>query len=264
MGIRPRLPAPRTPPMSSMTCKDSQDADFAQHRIHLQGTEFGTDKTVFVTEHQDNDLHSVAANEEEFLMELKEQDHIKSHRFAMLCTKIQSTIAHAKACGLFSNNVKFDSPSDLFFREGIHVKELPAILISDTALEIEWRAAYDERKLNFKQSLKECNTSIESKMADVSLNLLQTSAYVSNISDMTPSLECVPIQAWIEGNGTSLSSSPDCNIINSFIAEFTLNKEQALAFSIVADHSMHVRKKPLTISLIGARETEKSQLITSP
>ena len=96
-----------------------------------------------MTEHQDNDLHSVAANEEEFLMELMEQDHIKSNRFAMLCTEIQSTIAHAKACGLFCNDVKFDSPSDLFFREGIHVKELPVILISDTALEIEWHCRQD-------------------------------------------------------------------------------------------------------------------------
>ncbi len=104
--------------------------------------------------------------------------------------------------------------------------------------------------------------SIESKMADISLNLLQTSAYISNISDMTPS-ECVPIQTWIEGNGTSLSSSPDCNIINSFITEFTLNKEQALAFSIVADHSMHVGKKPLTMFLRGAGGTGKSQVIKS-
>ena len=50
-------------------------------------------------------------------------------------------------------------------------------------------------------------------------------------------------------------------MIDELIADFTLNKEQALAFRLVASHSMGDGKQPLSLFLGGAAGTGKSQVI---
>jgi chromosomal replication initiation ATPase DnaA len=59
-------------------------------------------------------------------------------------------------------------------------------------------------------------------------------------------------------------SNPDPNInINQLVEEFTLNKEQARAFRIVAEHSMKDKPSPLRMYLGGPGGTGKSRVINA-
>ena len=109
-------------------CKDSRDADYAQCRIKMRGTDCTVTQSI---PDDGSDFLSDPAGEEELLVELKKHDQIHHNRNEISNHDIDDTIHHAKACGLF--------PSVNY--EDMHTMDLdydPPVLVNDTSQQQVW------------------------------------------------------------------------------------------------------------------------------
>jgi hypothetical protein len=136
---------------------------------------------------------------------------------------------------------------------------------NDTSLEDEWQHAYDQRKQYWKHhTIKDSHHSLSDRTSSPILSQM------SNINDgqslhnafTKKAGETISIPIVVHDPENIVSKPPKVDI-NAMIHEFSLNTEQARAFSLIATHSTQNDMEPLCMFLGGAGGTGKSCVIST-
>jgi hypothetical protein len=132
--------------------------------------------------------------------------------------------------------------------------------------EISWQNAYDDRKEQWKRwasAADPTNTThdAESERNTTSGGISDGSAFREPLSANQPLIRDADML--LDREPATATTAPVDLDVESFAAHHNLNKEQARAFSIVAEHSKNRDNKPLRMYLGGKGGTGKSRVITA-
>ena len=229
-------------------CKDSRDDHFTQRRVRNRDRQNQvSDSVIQTTETTDN--NGLTENDNDSILEhLLAIDNCHSASTEKSREDVVSCVTYAEESGLFSSlsTSPHENPNNENLEE-----------VNDDALSYEdiWKAEYDTRRLQWKQQA--CQSAAQPQARE--------SIYESNIQHETNTLSaateeirepqiCTPQLA------TDLEPVID---MEQIIQQFTLNREQARAFRIVAQHSLQNKPHPLRMFLGGAGGTGKSRVINA-
>lgn len=243
-------------------CKDSRDDHFVQRRNRNRNRASQIPSEITQTQDTNNDNNDFVGNtdSEETIL-----DHLLSITDSQPATMhktrqdVLTCLKYTTDCGLFS------SPSDQMlvdsdFNDGLdHVGE------EELTKEDIWKAEYENRRLQWKKRTCELSSSVQISSTDRPNNtndrqiLNDGSAFRINVSNQE---NHEPLQPHIQPFAEMIDPEPMV-AVEQLVEEFTLNKEQARAFRIVAEHSMKNKPSPLRMYLGGSGGTGKSRVINA-
>ena len=238
-------------------CRDERDDHFANRANqarHLRTAQTRLNKT--------NHLGDVLTEDllHEHLQQIKD---FQSDKVANVLTTAVTCLDHIESSGFLQINKQHV----MIGLETVEKNYVQVADATDNNLELLWQAAYDDRKVNAKQALKNLPKVIEptettrttftglasgmaSKSVDV-LNVLQTE---QNTNTYLPAP--VPIVA-----GNPLLNVEKNVDIKSVAEKWNLNKEQTLAFRLIVEKSLLPLTDPLRLIISGQGGTGKSRVI---
>ena len=237
-------------------CKDSRDDHFQsrqQKRSHNTDTHEATQREVC------DDF--VFGNAEQIGDEIL--DHINDAECAR-SNAISNSASDAIAC------VRAAEHAGMFQSENVMVTDSASnhhMETTDQALEKIWANEYEQYKTNWRSSLinshPQSGTSrAEHHTASVSVQNVHQGRDDVHMADSYQHEQSCSIH--IASTPTDTLTIPnELDVTESLITEFTLNKEQTQAFSMVAEHSCRDKPEQLQMFLGGPGGTGKSQVINA-
>ena len=238
-------------------CKDSRDDHFANRRsgIRNRANQILNGQSCSRSEDdfgRDNDSEDLILEHLVSIQNSRSVASIQAQQDVLTCLK------HAETAGLFPARGAVDVDRTLAVNDNLNEE----IFEQQPALEELWKKKYDDRKQEWKKKaqvvpVQTTNTNTSSNLVDSAqtCNIRDGSAFRSAaINSVQRPTICQNIPA------TDADREVD---IDEIVQEFTLNREQARAFRIVALHSLEEKPKPLRMYLGGPGGTGKSRVINA-
>jgi hypothetical protein len=127
----------------------------------------------------------------------------------------------------------------------------------DSTREADWKSTYELRKADLKQrkssgsTVMDSNALTQSEQSSASIRKVAGRLAAQSASTIDPSVTVLP----------PTPAVPLALSVQGYIAKWTLNEEQSLAFRIIADHADSHDKPPLQMYIGGSAGTGKSRVI---
>ena len=235
-------------------CKDSRDEDFAARRVRVRGDnqrDFSNDLINVTTAGlRDDDL-----GHEDFEMLAMNLDQImgmRTRRRDAVGQDAEDVVHIGEAAGLFDALPSQSLPT------------WPSPSLRDAELEANWRAAYEQNKVAFKESLRPIPPTMANPDAVHAANEANVMIGTLMMAHESPHGSNNPSDGVLFVPATkSVGAAEGYASIEEYVEKFTLNPEQAHAFRTVAEHSL-VRdgsRPPLRMLMHGPGGTGKSRII---
>jgi hypothetical protein len=238
-------------------CRDSRDDHFTErrNRNRNRANQLPGENTR-QCQLADDDFSTEGDSEELILEHLMSISNSCSTLTSKSQQDVTTCLTYANDAGLFSSS-ESKEVNDYSDEDTEHVSQ------EQLPIEQIWKAEYEERRLNCRK--KACEPL--SHMTNTSTNKAYTHPIIRNASAFTTydthaQQHALPLDSRIQQHIEACDPETDVDI-KQFIDEFTLNKEQARAFTIVAEHSMMNKPPALRMYLGGAGGTGKSRVITA-
>ena len=220
-------------------CKDSKDSFYRTRRNRTTRSEG--------IHGQERNLDEPGM--EDILHHIESVENYYSHATMESISDITDCLSELENTNLF--NVLGTAGADSFNRT-----ECPEriMLPDDNTLEGQWKDAYEKRRDEWKQKLSNVHTKTTSAPPTDTLQpfVMATADVRQNLPPMGAQVMQIP----------PINPTPHTNVtVEELVRAWTLNTEQARAFSIIALHSMESKPKPLRMYLGGPGGTGKSRVI---
>jgi len=240
-------------------CKDSRDDHFTNRRSHMHNRSsqnFNGQSWSRLSEDdfgRDNDSEGLILEHLVSIQDSRSTAHIQAQQDLLTC------LEHATTAGLFCT----ENAMDVDQRKEDPLSE--EVFEQQPVLEEIWKKTYDDRKQDWKKKAQAIpsqttNLSTSSNLADgaQTYNICNGDAFRNTMLNSKENTQNPSIHQHLAA--TDANKEID---IDEIVQEFTLNKEQARAFRIVALHSLEERPKPLRMYLGGPGGTGKSRVINA-
>jgi hypothetical protein len=241
-------------------CKDSRDDHFVNRRCHTRNHILQNSDGQTYSQINEDDFSGENESENLILQHLVSIQHSRSNTFLQAHQDIITCLNHTDTAGLFS------SGNTTNINHSIDHDVCQEIFEEHPLLEESWKKTYDSHKQEWKKKIQVISEQITNPTT--SNSSLDSITHSSNIRDgetfrnAVVTTEQETPHATIHQNITATNIDIDVDI-NDIVQEFTLNREQARAFRIVAQHSLESKPKPLRMYLGGAGGTGKSRVINA-
>lgn len=235
-------------------CRDSRDDHFTGRRIRPKNRCNRVPQNMDNREYEDDGIYAEEEDERGLVLRhIEEVERIRTMQELRQSEAVRQCIESAESAGLYRQK-----STDV----GCVVEDesLTEIVINGEGCQMEevWRRTYEERRSESKRkniyaSLTQSDNSNDPSVA-TGVNVRDTSGFI----DLPQSSD-----VRMPGIRQDINASdPDHQVdVSELIDEFTLNAEQARAFSLVCDHSYQTKPEPLRMLLGGAGGTGKSRVI---
>lgn len=241
-------------------CRDSRDDHFAQRRSRSKAN-VDLVSTAWVGEAMaTQDDMCEEQTEEDILSHLRSIDQSRSLNKQKVTDSANACVHAAEGAGLFS----FDVTESVDRSSIVEGGDVEISLGSLSSVESEWRSSYDRHREDRKRRAMQSSPS-ERISGSVQLDEMGVRS-VSNTATVCISGAAEALQVGIrslpasEGEGDHISA-PDVPSVTDMISEFTLNKEQSLAFRIICNSASRESLPPLRLYIGGSGGTGKSRII---
>lgn len=241
-------------------CKDSRDDHFAQCRACRKEHTVSYHRN----RHDTDDFADEENTEEAILDHLRALDLIASDRQVVAKAVVDNCLRYADRAGLFRERPAQFVPGT-YNRATEGRTECVDLAAPGLPLEKVWKETYDQQKVNWKKSSMYSSSSSASaesinertdvphgKQSSISDGSAFRDALVSPLTNIPTIRQDIPVSAPVHHVD-----------IDTIIAQYTLNTEQARAFRIIAQHSLLSKPEVLRMLLSGPGGTGKSTVISA-
>jgi hypothetical protein len=235
-------------------CKDSRDDHFVQRRNRNRNR--ANCEITRTRESDDDDFSGDRDCEELILDHLMSIDDSQSARIDRARENVLTCLKFADESGLFNspcNEMSTDNDSD----------GQNQVTEENLTLEDIWKAEYEEHRLEWKKRTCTNPSQIEDPNITNAQPILNDGSVFrkNNLTEQT-SQPLEPHMCHIPPSTQIIDPQPML-AIEQLVQKFTLNREQARAFRIVAEHSTKEKPSPLRMFIGGPGGTGKSRVITA-
>jgi hypothetical protein len=234
-------------------CKDSRDDHFLERQNERKrASQNQTNNKETIGNSKNDDFFFGDPNDigDEILEHIESSEASRSETNSRSCQDAEDCVRHADHSGMFDQPIENDAMDTL--PDFAQHRE-----ISDTDLEQMWTHEYEQGKVTWKEKMK--NPPDRNPQLEATPQALETSLQNSATEIDTQSAEGSRIAPAIMPKDT-IENNGNENVA-SVIKQFSFNKKQEWAFSIVAKHSIQDQTEQLRMFLGGPGGTGKSQVI---
>ena len=242
-------------------CQDSGNDHFSQrrHRGHNSQKKQNPWQS---NEHVDSTDDFGPVDESIILEHLESITASTSEKISRSKSSVDECLLYANMSGMFDvmPNIEISGTSNANINDKI--KEVHQ---GDVGMEEIWKKEYENRRDQWKRKTivnSDNSSSLQPGHHNIGEQMMSDGSdfrQAINISDQ-PVLNSTISQSICIPDCTQAENNID---IDEMINEFTLNTEQARAFKIICEHSMHHQKEPLKMYIGGAGGTGKSRVINA-